>query len=33
MELHGGRLTIESEPEKGTIVRLHLPIALAAEAA
>lgn len=33
MELHGGRLSIESEPERGTTVRLHLPIALAAKAA
>jgi two-component system, cell cycle sensor histidine kinase PleC len=33
MELHGGRLSIESEPEKGTIVRLHLPQSLLAKAA
>jgi signal transduction histidine kinase len=33
MELHGGRLSIESEPEKGTIVRLHLPESLLAKAA
>jgi signal transduction histidine kinase len=33
MELHGGQLTIESQPDIGTIVRLHLPPALLAEAA
>ena len=33
MELHGGRLTIESVPEKGTTVRLHLPAALSSLAA
>ena len=33
MELHGGRLSIESEPEKGTTVRLHLPMTLLAKAA
>ena len=27
MELHGGRLTIESEPDKGTIVRIYLHLA------
>jgi signal transduction histidine kinase len=32
-ELHGGRITIESEPEKGTIVQLHLPAELAVRAA
>jgi signal transduction histidine kinase len=33
MELHGGRLSIESELEKGTTVRLHLPMTLMAKAA
>jgi signal transduction histidine kinase len=32
-ELHGGRITIESEPEKGTTVELHLPAELAVRAA
>ena len=32
-ELHGGRITIESELEKGTIVQLHLPAELAVRAA
>ena len=26
-ELHGGRLEIESQPERGTIVRVYLPAA------
>ena len=33
MELQGGRLSIESEPQKGTIVCLHLPATLLAKAA
>ncbi len=32
-ELHGGRIAIESEPEKGTTVSLHLPVRLVVQAA
>jgi signal transduction histidine kinase len=32
MELHGGELSIESEIEKGTTVRLHLPLSLQSQA-
>jgi signal transduction histidine kinase len=32
MALHGGRLSIESEPMKGTRVHLHLPVSLLADA-